>query len=442
VGFLSLFLCLPLLQQRAAAENLGEPQAGAITQISLDSAVKLALDNNLGLKKSEIDLGASGYSERNLWAEIFPSINANASVGYINSLFTEKTPDKTLDYSVGLGVRLDLNAGIPYLLKSIQLAHQSNLLRYEDAKNQLSIQITKKFYTLIAEKNNLSLLEEVLNLAGKQHERDQVSFRNGLVRELAVIQSKLALENARYNLSAANTAYANSMGEFLAMLGMATDAKINLLGDINIQQIEADAESLIRKHLSQRPDIASALREIERLEYAGKQSALSNRAPSLNLSFNWSSKAFDPFADSMSAAATLNIPIDSWIPGTTKSQTVSRAKDSVEKARLDLKMTEDAAKNQIRSLASLLHNSWDSIVIARLSLDAAQRSYELTEQGFNNGIVESLALEDARNNMANARQRLLQAELSYFNMILDLSAALNVDWKNLIQTFGVSSEEK
>jgi len=442
VGFLSLFLCLPLFQQRAAAENLGEPQAGAITQISLDSAVKLALDNNLGLKKSEIDLSASGYSERNLWAEIFPSINANARVGYSNSLFTEKIPDKGLEYRVGFGVSLGLNAGIPYLLKSIQLAHQSNLLRYEDAKNQLSIQITKKFYTLIAEKNNLALLEEVLNLAGKQHERDQVSFRNGLVRELAVIQSKLALENARYNLSAANTAYANSMGEFLAMLGMATDAKINLLGDINIQQIEADAESLISKHLSQRPDIVSSLREIERLEYAGKQSALSNRAPSLNLSFDWNSTAFDPFADSMSAAATLNIPIDSWIPGTTKSQTVSRAKDSVEKARLDLKMTEDAAKNQIRSLASLLHNSWDSIVIARLSLDAAQRGYELTEQGFNNGIVESLALEDARNNMANARQRLLQAELSYFNMILDLSAALNVDWKNLIQTFGVSSEEK
>jgi outer membrane protein TolC len=80
-------------------------------------------------------------------------------------------------------------------------------------------------------------------------------------------------------------------------------------------------------------------------------------------------------------------------------------------------------------------------LIARLSLNAAQRSYQLTEQGFNNGIVELLTLQDARNNMANARQRLLQTELSYFNMILDLSSALNIDWKNLIQNFGVTSEE-
>jgi outer membrane protein TolC len=49
-------------------------------------------------------------------------------------------------------------------------------------------------------------------------------------------------------------------------------------------------------------------------------------------------------------------------------------------------------------------------------------------------------LGDARNNMANARQRLMQAELSYFNMILDLSAALNIDWNFLIQTYGVLSE--
>jgi multidrug efflux system outer membrane protein len=438
-AFLLLCLCLPVLQHNAAAQTPGE------TQLGLDNAVKLALENNLSLKKSEIDLAASGYSAKHLWSEIFPAINANTSLGYTSPLVSGDGfvyDDSGRRYTFGFGVSLGLNAGIPYSFKSIKLAHQSNLLRYEDACNQLSIQVTKKFYALVAEKNNLSLLEEILNLAEKQYERDQVSFRNGLVRELAVIQSKLAVENARYNRSAAGTSYANSMGEFLAMLGMASDAETVLLGDINILKIETDAEALIKQHLSGRPDIVSASREIERLEYARKQSVLQGRAPSLSLSVDWNTAIIDPYTDSLSGTARLNIPIDTWIPGTARSQSIGRAKDSVEKAKLDLAMTQDAAKNQIRSLAALLRNSWDSITIARLSLEAAQRGYELTEQGFNNGIVESLALEDARNNMANARQRLLQTELSYFNMILDLSAALNVDWKDLIQAFGVPSEEK
>jgi multidrug efflux system outer membrane protein len=331
-------------------------------------------------------------------------------------------------------------------MKNIRLAHQNNLLKYDDACNQLSIQITKKFYTLIAERNSLDYLEEIFNLAQRQYERNQVSFRNGLIRELNLMQSRLAVENARYNLSAAGTTHANNLGEFLVMLGKAQDEEVSLSGEINVVKIEADAEDLIRRHLPGRPDIVRGRQEIERLEYAERQAVLQGRAPSLSLSVDWnapSGRTFDPaFTDNISGTARLSIPIDSWIPGTSRSQSIRRANDSVEKAKLDLTAAEDAAKNQIRSLAALLHNSWDSITIARLSLEVAERSYELTEQGFRNGTVESLALEDARNNMANVRQRLLQSELSYFNMTLDLSAALNIDWKNLIQTFGVPDEEK
>jgi len=393
------------------------------------------------LKKNEIDLAASGYSEKNLWMEIFPSISANAGAGYRSNLLGDVIPAGSgFNYSVGLGISLGLNAGIPYTLKNIKLAHQGNILKYEDARNQLSIQITKLFFSLVAERNNLLLLEEIFNLAQRQYTRSEISFRNGLVGELSLIQSSLSLENARYNLSAAKTAHRNNMSDFLAALGLSDD-NIILLGEVKIVKIEADAEPLINEYLPKRPDILRAKQEIERLLLARKQILLQTKAPSINLSVEWSSSKFDPFSDILSATARLSIPIDPWIPGTTKDQAVSRALDSIEKAKLDLAAVENSAKTQIRSLCALLRNSWDSILIARLSLTAAQRSYQLTEQGFNNGTVEYLTLQDARNNMANARQRLLQTELSYFNMILDLSAALNIDWKSLIKTFGVSSEK-
>jgi len=430
---LPIFLLLPLFPHFAVCED---------TELSLDDAVRLALEYNLDLRKTEIDLAASGYSEKNLWSEIFPSINATASAGFTtNPFLAEGEPVTDRNYSIGFGVNLGLNAGIPFLMRSIKLAHQSNILRYEDARNQLSIRITKSFYALVAEKNNLLLLEEVFNLAQRQFERSSVSFRNGLVGELSLTQSRLALENARFNLSAAGIAHNNNMAEFLALLGISSDTSVNLSGEVNIVRITADAELLIREYLPSRPDIIRASQEIERLQAAQRQTALQNRAPSLSLSLDWNSSNFDPFADRLSGTARLTVPIDSWIPGTARTQTIRRANDSVEKARLDLEAVENSAKAQIRSLTALLRNSWDSILIARLSLEAAQRSYQLTELGFQNGIVESLVLEDARNNMANARQRLLQAELSYFNMTLDLSAALNIDWKNLIETFGVSNGE-
>ena len=419
--------------------------AQTTTEISLEQAVNHALDYNLNLRKTVIDLEASGYSERRLWSEIFPTINANINASYPGTpLFTrtEETPPfsyNNIRYGAGVGINLGLNAGIPYAMRSIRLAHQSNILRYEDACNQLTIQVTKNFYSLITEKNNLLLLEEVQNLAQRQHDRNRTLFNNGLIRELVVLQSSLALENARFNLSMANTAYTNSMAEFLALLGLAHDTNVILSGEVNIVRISADAEFLIREYLDKRPDIERNKQEINRLINAQRQLAMQSRAPSLNLSVDWNT-GFDPFDDRVSASARLNIPIDPWIGGTTRSQSINRAKDSVEKAVLDLEITQNSAKTQIRTLTALLHNSWNSILIARLGYESAQRNYQMTEQAFNNGTVEYLILEDARGNMTAAMQRIFQSELSYLNMILDLSSALNLDWNLFIHTFGVPGD--
>jgi len=401
----------------------------------------LALEYNLTLRKTEIDLAASSFVEKNIWSELFPTINASASAGYRNNLLSDlPVGNSGVNYSIGVGLNINLNAGIPYKIQNIRLAHQENILRYEDARNQLSIQITKLYYTLVAENNNLHLMEEVFNLAQRQHTRSETLFRNGIVGELSLTQSRLSLENARFNLSAAKISHENNMSEFFAMLGKPANANFTLSGNVNIIKIEADSEALIIQYLHLRPDITRNNQEIERLITARTQASMETRAPSLNLSVDWSSSNFNPFADLFSASARLTIPIDPWIPGTSRSQIITRAANAIDKARLDLEIIETSAKTQVRSLCALLFNSWDSILIARISLEAAQRNYQLTEQGFLNGTVEALVLQDTRNNMTNARQRLLQAELDYFRMILDLSAALNVDWKYLIETYGAQSE--
>lgn len=428
------FVLLPCLLVLPALFLAAEETEGFT--LTLDGAVERALENNLNLKKSRIDLSGAEYSAKRLWAEIFPTISASVSAGYSSPLFSGdgfQWNDQGQSQSASLGINLGLNAGIPYTMKNIRLAYQTKLLTYEDARNQLAIQTTKNFYSLLADRDNLVHLADMLRLAERQHEKNQIAFNNGFLGELALMQSRLGLENARYNVSAANSVYANRMGEFRALLGLGQGEEARLEGEISIEKIEADADALVREHLPRRPDIVSKRLEIERLENAEKQTALSAKAPSLRLSADWNSRSFDPFSDTISGSAALSIPIDPWVPGTKTAQSIRNAQSALEKAKLDLQIAADAAKTQIHSLAENLRNSWDSIEIARLSLGVAERSYELTEQGFRSGAVESLALEDARNNLGSARQRLLQSELAYLTMILDLSSALNINWKELLQ---------
>jgi outer membrane protein TolC len=53
------------------------------------------------------------------------------------------------------------------------------------------------------------------------------------------------------------------------------------------------------------------------------------------------------------------------------------------------------------------------------------------ERDFNAGTIGSSSMEDARQKVYDAEYRLLSAELSYWNTMLDLAAAINVDWKTL-----------
>ncbi|GHV93559.1 hypothetical protein AGMMS50268_40620 [Spirochaetia bacterium] len=422
---------------------------GEVLTLTLDEAVKRALDNSISLQKNLIDLSTREYSAQRLWSEIFPTINASGGLNYGTNLFTGdgfKADDRNLSYSVSAGLELSLNAGLPAVMKNIRLAWQAQLLKYEDAQKQLEISVAKSFYGLIADMEDLSLLEEMLKLAEQQLERNRLAFGNGLIAERVYLQSQLGVETAKYNLSTARANYANRMGVFLTSLGFGQDGSadanggVKLEGHLTVTRIEEDPDALIREYLPKRPDIIEQRQTIERLENTKKQTVLSSRAPSVGLGATWSlgppsaGRVKDDPVDTIRGSVTVRIPIDPWIPGTAKSQSIRTAGTEVDKARLDLKDREDAAASQIRSLTATLRNSWDSLEIARLRVKIAERTYELTEQGFRSGTVESLTLEEARNDLESARYQLLRGELAYQTTALDLAAALNVDWKTFTRS--------
>jgi multidrug efflux system outer membrane protein len=307
------------------------------------------------------------------------------------------------------------------------------------------INISKTFFGLLTDKENLAILEGNRRLAEGQLEKSAVSFRNGLIRELDYLQSQLSLESARLALSRAEATYAVNLGEFLVLLGLAQDAPVSLEGTVEITRIEAEAEALIREYLPRRPDIISQRQAIETLEYTEKQQALSSRSPSLGLSATWrggpgNNSGFPgEFSDTFSGGLTLNVPVDSWIPGTKSSQSIKSAGANVEKAKLDLKNTETNAMKEIRTLTTNLKNSWGNIEIARLRVDLAERTYRLSELGYQNGTVEFQDLETSRNTLASIRQQLLEGELIYKTRMLSLSAALNIEQDELITGWGAES---
>jgi multidrug efflux system outer membrane protein len=438
---LSLGFSLPFLNAAPSGvtEIGGEPLV-----LTLEDAVSRALDNSLNLKKNLIDLATADYSSKRLWAEIFPTLSGTVGLNYQASNVSQdgmKFEDPNFSYSTSFGLTFNFNAGVPYAMKLLKLAYETQLLSYEDASRQLEIETAKSFYTLIAGRENLTQLEEALKLAEQQLEKNQTAFRSGVIAERTLLQTQLSVETAKYNFSTAQTTYDNQLNQFLSSLGIPQGIPVVLEGSFAIVRIDEDPEELIREYLPRRPDIVKQRQEIERLEYTEKRSALSAKAPSLSLQTQWRGGSGTggisaDFTDSVSGSASISIPITPWIPGTTSAQQIRSAGANVEKARLELQNIEDTASAQIRSYTVNLRNSWNSLEIARLRVSIAERTYELTEQGFRSGAVDFLDLESIRNDLASARQQLLERERDYQITTLDLAKALNRDWKQFTRSEG------
>lgn len=345
-------------------------------------------------------------------------------MNYGTNLFTGENQFSAdgFGYSVSASARISFNAGIPHTMKLAALAYQMQLLSYEDAKKQLEIQVAKSFYSLIAEKENISVLKSALDLAEGQEARITTAFRNGLINERTSLQIQLAAETARLALMKAETAYAANLRSFLMVLGIEKD--VVLQGRIEIAKFEEDVDALILSFLDKRPDIVSKKQTVEKLEITAKQKQYTAKTPSLNAGITWNGSGKE-FSDRLSGSVSVDISVDPWIPGTKSYQSLKTADSDIEKARLDLQNAESIAKNEIKNLVASLYSSWQTIETARLQVQIAERTYQVTERGFQQGSVELSALEDAMDNMSRARQELLASEFAYKALTLDLDKVLN-----------------
>jgi outer membrane protein TolC len=430
--FLGVFFLWLSVSLVVFAEETGPAGPSSLT---LEGAVERAVAQSISLQINAIDLQTAKQEASSLWAQFFPSLTVGTGVSYAANPLTKKTGSSSsreaLSYTLNFRASISLNERILTTLDRIKLLYQSRLFSYEQARRQIEIQVARSFYALLAKKENLSIREEVLSLAELQLEKNRISFENGFVSNLVYLQSRLSAETEKLNLNRARTEYNSALREFLMLLGYDQNPETRLEGTIAVTSFEADPEELIREYLPKRPDIISQWQKIEQLENTRTQTFLSSRGPSINLSASYEGNYFRNFTDNLSGSITVAIPLDGWIPGTVKDQALRSARAEVEKAKLELKNIEDTARTGIRSISAQLRDSWTGIEISRLRVEIAERTYELTEEGFRNGTVELLTLEDTRNRMAEARQQLLTDELTYQTMILDLAAALNMDWREL-----------
>ena len=451
-------------------------------RLTPDEAVEMAFKNNLNLEMSRTATGTKKRASDLSWNQFIPGVTVSGSLvadnkkalisgyapvpwkpemslmGWSQDEFERTIPGVgtmngwMLPYSVeasqwhvagSIQAQLTISFAMFENMNRLKLDYQSGLIGYEKAKLQLERDVRKAYNSMLLLQENITLLNESYEAAGKRVELAQANYRAGLVPELMLLQAQVAVENMKPMMDQVENGFRLSMAGFAMFLGLPYDTSFELIKpEQEAEFIPLDVQELISKAASGKPDIQELRHNILMLQSVRKAQSLS-LLPFLNLGWN-SVSAFiaDPWQDSWgdkdlwnksgSLTITLGVRLNSLLPFSTDFQGIKSWDDQIAGANMGLAMMIQGTEIEIFNTVLSLEKTRTSAEIQSHTVSLAERSYRLTEEAYRAGLQDLLQVQNAELELKQAKVSMLEQQFNYRNGLLDLEYSIGVPFGTLI----------
>lgn len=434
IFFLSV-LCV-LCVGSLAAETAGNTENN-VRYLTLDDALTLGLENNPDLLTARRNLESLARTEQGKWNSFIPNLSLNGS--YSN---THNQDSNSWKWSGSTGISLSFNFGIPFQMNLKTLEYQAGILEYQKLEATTLNTIAGKFYTLIAEKNNIDILVQAGKLAEEQYQQDLANYNRGLVSELTLLQSRYAYLSSQPEIDSAKSTYETDLDNFKMLIGISGD--IELTGSLEVQKISLpEGNILADKYTEQNYDVQQQAVAVEIAVLTKKQSTASELAPTLNLSENLSfSEGTNGKAVDMNGSftASVSIPLTGFIPYSSTNLNLKNLEDQIENAQQNLTVTITETRNALALLPDKINRLWNAVELAQLNYSISDRAYQLSLEGYNSGLVSQTDLGEARQQMTTAQQAVYETQNEYLSALYDATLTMNISIEELITTYGGTND--
>ncbi|MCM1470539.1 MAG: TolC family protein [Bacteroides sp.] len=394
--------------------------------VTLDKSLESAFERNIDLQQQLVALKETEKAYSDSWNTFLPAMSLSA--GLSNSHGTDI--DSSWSWNGSAGVSISFTAGIPDQLKKLRLSYDTQLVSYAALKAQIEQQVSMSFYSLIAAQMNIGILKDSLSLAEAEYQLIQTQYNRGLASELELLQADYARQSVKPQIQKAESEYKAALADFSLLTGLDFSAgdDIRIDGAITLRKLNLpDEQELIDAYLHSRCDVKLKYFAAEDARLTYRTQTASRRAPTLSLSENLSlndNAAKDALSLSGSFRVGISLPLNAFIPGASEFLALESYKHASEKAEAEylniLKKAEYDIRKKVQEIARLR----ETVDLSVLNEQIAERSWQLSSEGYRAGLVSQTDAELARQKTVSARQNLLQAEIDYISAAYNLADAL------------------
>jgi len=432
--------------------------------LTLEESINLALENNIDIKVAMLNTEKSRAAVREAFGYALPSVDVSAGFSHFiqkpetpfpdfealltnatyNILFNENViprdeskflPVETKLQSFALANSYSASVTLTQVLFSSAVFEGigASQTYYELAKSQLDNTVSKTVLSVQTAFYGVLLAKAVMNITNASFVNAQENFDNvkalynqGMVSEFDYLQAEVRVENIRPIVLKTENILSTAKDGLKVAIGINQAKDVDVSGEIKLDSIDINNEDeLIQEALNSNFDIQS-LELKKEVDKAFIQLDVSEYWPTLaafgNYTYAGSSDKWN-FQNYDYSTVGINLSFNLWQGNRTKNA-VEQSTITYQQTEEQLAQLKDYTILNVKSKVLELKRVKSLIEVQERTVKLAERSYHIATVRYQEGAGSQLELQNADQDLSQARLNRVQAIYSYLITKFELDQLL------------------
>lgn len=399
--------------------------AGAQNIVTTEQAIKLALENNYGIKIANNNVEEAKNNQSLLNSGFLPILDGVAGAVYnkdnINAEFsnggsTALNGAESSRYNAALNLNYTLFDGLGrlYNYKSLKETYNLTEVQARETIENTIVQLLTIYYDVARQSENVTSLKTTLDISKDRLERASYQFEYGQNTKLDVLNAEVDINNDSINLINSRQLLINAKRDLNFVTGNTIPGLFEVDTNLNFL-LGLDKNELLEKLKANNATLIQVEKNIKISEFTIKANK-SGYLPSIGLSgtYGWNENNNNPasfvsLSTNTGISAGVNLTWNLFDGGNT----ITRVKN----AQIALDNQKLQKEQLVLSIVRDFENAWDDYQnklkvyqIQQNNIITATNNFERTEEKFKLGQVTSIEFRTAQLNLLSAELRRNEAK--------------------------------
>jgi outer membrane protein len=412
----------------------------------LNTCIEYALENNIQVRKSKVNLEISEVNTKQAQAQLYPNLSASISQNVTNRPWlidqeTARTNSYTGSYGINASMTLFNGGRLVKNIRQQKLQEETSQYAVLEVEKNIEMSILRVYMQILYSQEAVNVYRVTMEASRYQRDRGAALLAAGMISKVDLAQLEAQLSSDKYQLISSENMLSIAKLQLKQLLELNINDEMQIvipeIGEEFVLSPLPDLFYVYSKALDVMPEMRSSRLNLDimgletekaRAGYLPRVSLSAsigtNHLSGSNLSFE------DQLRNNFSDGIGLNVSIPVFTNRENKSA-VEKARLNEVNAMLDLANAEKDLLQEVESVYLDALTSQNQYMAATEQVRALEESYVLIEQQFNMGMRNTLELLTEKNNLLSAQQSQLQAKYTSImnSQLLNLYQDLPIDIK-------------